>query len=58
MRPKQHEQIPDESQIYLERSRETGIWEWQELAHLDFQDLIELARDNSVHKESEYDQAE
>ena len=37
----------NEKRFYLDRSLATGIFSWQEMAHLDFQELIELARENS-----------
>lgn len=38
----------NEKRSYLDRSLATGIFQWQEMAHLDFQDLIKLARKNNL----------
>ncbi len=44
----------NEKRLYLDQSRATGIFDWQEMAHLDFQELIELARQNKpISQESE-----
>jgi len=44
MRPKRFVHPSAELESQLEQSRATGILDWQELAHLDFQYLIELAQ--------------
>ena len=41
----------DEKRFYLNRSQTTGIFHWQEFAHLDFQDLIEMAREKDFYFE-------
>ncbi len=38
----------NEKRLYLDQSRATGIFDWQEMAHLDFQNLIELAREKNT----------
>ncbi len=37
---------------YVEESMSTGIFEWQELAQLDFQELINIARKKSDFSDS------
>ena len=41
----------DEQRSYLHRSLATGIFHWQEMAHMDFQELFELTRDNELFSE-------
>ena len=41
----------DEKRSYRNQGLATGIFHWQELGHLDFQDLIELARTNDSEPE-------
>lgn len=54
MNPNKRPNEEDEKRLYLDRSLSTGIFQWQEMAHFDFQDLIEFARKNSLDpKESE-----
>lgn len=43
MRPKKLHHVLDETQFHLDQSLQTGILQWQELAHLEFQDLMKLA---------------
>ena len=41
----------DEKYAYLNQSLATGIFNWQEMAHMDFQELVELARKNGPYFE-------
>ena len=52
MRPKKPIHMLNEAQFHLDQSLRTGILEWQELAHLEFQDLMKLAYARNIsHKE-------
>ena len=54
MHLRKFDQTCDEMHFYLNQSLETGILYWQELAYLDFQDLILLVRrKNAFTEESE-----
>ena len=54
MRPKKPEHILSEISFHLDQSLMTGIFNWQELGYLDFQNLIELTHaKNSSTKEQE-----
>ncbi len=50
MNPKEPSE-ENERRSYLDRSLATGVFHWQEMGHLDFQDLIELARENNLDSE-------
>ena len=50
MRPKKSVE-EDEKHAYLNQSLATGIFDWQEMAHLDFQELVELARKSGSYLE-------
>lgn len=41
----------NEKRLYLDQSRATGIFDWQEMAHLDFQELVELVRKSGPYLE-------
>lgn len=45
---KQHDCKPED---YVKESLSTGIFEWQELAQLDFQELISIARKKNTFPE-------
>ncbi|GEM_PF-6621555 len=37
-----------DNDVYLKESLSTGILEWQELAQIDFQDLIHIVREKNI----------
>lgn len=43
MRPRRLDQPEDEIFVYLNKSLETGILNWQELGYLEFKDLVRLS---------------
>ena len=45
--PKPSRHQDDSGEIYVKESLSTGIFEWQELAQVDFKELINLARQKS-----------
>ena len=48
MRPKKLAHILDETGFHLDQSLQTGILQWQELAHLQFRDLMKLVYARNV----------
>ncbi|MBI3999661.1 MAG: hypothetical protein HY351_03515 [Candidatus Omnitrophica bacterium] len=51
MRPKRLDLTSSNIEEYFKKSLETGILNWQEMAHLDFQELVELARKSGSYLE-------
>ena len=58
MPPRRIDPTSDDIDSYLNQSQATGNLNWQELAHLDFQELIDLTRNkksDSHHPAAELD---
>lgn len=51
MRPRTPIHLLDEMRFHLDQSLRTGILQWQELAHLEFQDLINLVYARNAFRE-------
>lgn len=55
MWPKRLDLTSSNMEEYFNKSLETGIFNWQELAHMDFEEIMELTYRKNIPPVIEYD---